>query len=254
MKPSPSPPDSGPQHQFRQQWRLLRMGTPCLSRPKEPSWSSLAGALPLLDSWRFPHSQALPSLASPTANVDRAESVCCPGSAAKSRDDHESAQKRPCDKFCSKNDWDLSQHLSAQSQRVAQRHLFPKLASFCTSSSNVTSAVAHQHHSRHHSCQWYRPTEEEHGMASVPPAPTDSEHHLILWTARVRENEDKYKNHESENEIMLPKTTQRNENTMCWRKNYTNSSQSGQEFAPVPQHTQMDTNSLAGDLSHWWAW
>ena len=30
----------------------------------------------------------------------------------------------------------------------------------------------------------------------------------------------------------------------------TNSSQSAQEFAPAPQHTQKDTDSLAGDLSH----
>ena len=33
-------------------------------------------------------------------------------------------------------------------------------------------------------------------------------------------------------------------------RNNTNSSQSGQEFAPAPQHTQIDINSLAGDLSH----
>ena len=98
------------------------MGTLCLSRPKEPSLLSPASALLLLDSWRSPHSPALPSLASPTSDYDRAENVCCPGSAAKPRGDHESAQTRPCDKLCNKNDWVLSQHLWAQSQKIAQRH------------------------------------------------------------------------------------------------------------------------------------
>ena len=78
------------------------MGTPCLSQPKEPSLSSLAGALLLLDSGRSPHSQALPNLASPTSDVGLTESVRCPGSAAKSRGDHFSAQSRPCGKFCKK--------------------------------------------------------------------------------------------------------------------------------------------------------
>ena len=103
------------------------MGTPCLSRPKEPSLSSPAAALLLLRSWCSPHSPALPSLASPTSNVDRAESVYCPGSAAKSRGDHESAPTRPCDKFCSKNDSVMLQHQWAQSQRMAQHQSFPKL-------------------------------------------------------------------------------------------------------------------------------
>ena len=85
-----------------------------------------------------------------------------------------------------KNDWVLSQHLWAQSQRIAQRHSLPKLFSFSTSSWNVTCAVAHQHHSHHHLCQWYRPTEEEHGMATVPPAPVHSKPHLILWTTSLR--------------------------------------------------------------------
>ena len=140
MKPSPSPQDSCPPHQFRQQWRLLRMGTPCLSRSKEPSWSFLAGALPLLDSWCSPHSQGLRSLMFPTSNVGRAESVCCLGSVAKSRGDHELALTRPYDKFCSRNDWVWSQHLWAQSQRIAQHHSFPKLSSSYTTSWNVTIA------------------------------------------------------------------------------------------------------------------
>ena len=37
----------------------------------------------------------------------------------------------------------------------------------------LQTSVAHQHHSRHHSCQWYRPTEEEHEMASVTSAPVN---------------------------------------------------------------------------------
>ena len=116
------------------------MGTPCLSRPKKPSLSSIAGALLLLDSWRSPHSPAFPSLASPTSDVGRAESVCCPGSAAKLRGDNESTQTRPCDKICNKNDWILSQYLWAQSQRIAQHHSSPELSSSCTFSWNVTDA------------------------------------------------------------------------------------------------------------------
>ena len=162
------------------------MGTPCLSRPKEPSLSSLVGALPLLGSWRSPHSQALPSLVSPTSNVGCAENVCCPGSAAKFRGDHESAQTRPCDKFCKKSDCVLSQHVWAQSQRIAQHHSFPKLSSSYTFSWNVNVAGAEQYRSRHHSCHWCRPTEEEHGIASVLLAPIGSKHHLILWTASLR--------------------------------------------------------------------
>ena len=134
----------------------------------------------------FPHGQALPSLVFPTSNVGRAENVCCPGSAAKSRGDHESALTRPYDKFCSRNDWVWSQHLWAQSQRIAQRHSFPKLSSSYTTSGNVTAAEAHQHGFRHHLCQWYRPAEEEHEMTSVPPAPVDSKRHLILSTTSLR--------------------------------------------------------------------
>ena len=91
-------------------------------------------------------------------------------------------------------------------------------------------------------------------MASVLPAPVNSKHHLILWTANLRE-----------------KCGQKEEIWVCGRKlccikqhegkktlcaaerNNTNLSQSDKEFAPAPQHTQNDTNSPAGDLSHWWA-
>ena len=39
--------------------------------------------------------------------------------------------------------------------------------------------------------------------------------------------------------------------TLCaGGKSNTNSSQSAQEFAPAPQHTQNDTDSPAGNLSH----
>ena len=123
------------------------MGTPCLSRPKEPSLFSPAGALLLLDSWRSPHSPALHSLASPTSDVDRSESVCCPGNAAKSRGDHESAQTLPCDKFCNKNDLVLSHYLWDQLQRIAQHHSSPILSSFCMFSRKVTVAGAHLRHS-----------------------------------------------------------------------------------------------------------
>ena len=156
------------------------MGIPCLSRPKKPSLFSPAGAVLLLDSWRFPHSPALPSLASPTSDVDRAESVCCPGSAAKSRGDHESAQTRPCDKLCNKNDWVLSQDLWTQSQRIAQHHSSPRFSSFCTFSWIVIVAGAHLCRSRRHSCHWGCPAEEEHGMAPVLLAPICSKHHLIF--------------------------------------------------------------------------
>ena len=156
------------------------MGTPCLSRPKEPSLSSLAGALLLLDSWCSPHSPALPNLASPTSTVDRAENVGCPGSAAKSLGDHESAPTRPCDKFCKKMTGFCRNICGSQSQRISQHHSSPKLSSFYTFSLNVTSAGAQHYRFRRHFCQWYRPTEEEHGMASVPLAPIGSKHHLIL--------------------------------------------------------------------------
>ena len=50
---------------------------------------------------------------------------------------------------------------------------------------------------------------------------------------------------------MLPIKPHEGKKTLCAaERNNTNSSKSGQEFAPVPQHTQIDTNSLAGDLSH----
>ena len=156
------------------------MGAPCLSRPKEPSLSSPAGALLLLDSWHFPHNRAIPSLASPITNVGRAESVCCLGSAAKFRGDHESAQIHPCDNFCNRNGWVLSQHLWAQTRKIAQHHPSPKFSSFCTFSWNLTVAGAHLYRSRCHLCHWYRPTEEEHRMAFAPLAPTDSKDHLIL--------------------------------------------------------------------------
>ena len=195
------------------------MATPCLSRPKEPSWSFLAGALPLLDSWCSPHSQALPSLVFPTSNVGRAESVCCLGSAAKSRGDHEFAPTRPCDKFCNKKDWVLSQHLWAQSQRIAQHHSFNKLASSCTFFWNVTAGEAHQHRSRHHVCQWYRPTAEEHGMASVPPAPVDSKRLLILWTTSLRAKcGQKRRIMSFSKKLCWITNTLRKENSMCWRK------------------------------------
>ena len=138
-----------------------------------------------MDSWRSPHNPALPSLASPTSNADRAESVCCPESAASSRGDYESAPIRPCDKFCNKNDWVLSQHQWAQSQRIAQHHSSPKLFSSSTFSWNVTAAGAHQHRYRHHLCQWCRPFEEEHEKAYVRLAPVDLKHHLALRTASV---------------------------------------------------------------------
>ena len=162
------------------------MGIPCLSRPKEPSLSSLAGSLLLLGLWCSPHSPALPSLASPTSTAGREVSVCCPGIAAKSRGDHESAPTRPCYKLCSKNDWVLSQQQWAQSQKIAQQHSFPKLSSFYTFSLNVIVAGAHQHRFRDHLCQWCRPTQEEHGKASVLLAPVGSKHHRTLWTANVR--------------------------------------------------------------------
>ena len=39
--------------------------------------------------------------------------------------------------------------------------------------------------------------------------------------------------------------------TLCAaERNNTNLSQSTQEFAPAPHHTQNDTDSPAGDLSH----
>ena len=80
------------------------MGTPFLSRPKEPSLYSSAGALLLLDSWCSPNNPAPPSLLSPTSDVGRAENSSCPGSAAKFRGDNESAQTHPCDQFRNRKD------------------------------------------------------------------------------------------------------------------------------------------------------
>ena len=93
------------------------MGTTCLSRPKEPSLSSPAGTLPLLDSWHSPRNPALPSLASPISSVGRAESVCCPGSAANFRGDHESVQTCPCDNFYNSNDWVLPNNFCGPSHK-----------------------------------------------------------------------------------------------------------------------------------------
>ena len=231
------------------------MGTPCLARPKEPSWSSLAAALLPLDSWYSPHSQAIANLVSPTSTVGRAESVCCPGSAVKPRGDHESAQTRPCDKFCNENYWVLSQHLSAQSKRIDQHHSFPKLSSSCTFSWNVTVAGAHQHCSRHHLCQWYRTTEKEHGMASVQLVPIGPKNHLILRTTSLCEISGKQKNIMSASRKPCWTTNDTKERRhYVLVENNTNSSQSGQEIAPTPKLTQNDTDSPAGDLSHWWAY
>ena len=197
------------------------MGIPCLSRPKEPSLSSLAGALLLLDSWRSPqNSPALPSLASPTSDVGCSKSVCCSESAVKYRGDHESAQTRPCDKFYNKNDWVFVATSVSPVTKKRPTSLAPNFSSFCTFSWNVTVAGAQQHHSRHHSCQWYRPTEEEHGMVSVPPAPVDSEHHLPLWTASLRATIGQKEKNENA-KIMLHYKTRRKENILCcWKKQH----------------------------------
>ena len=77
-KPPPLPQDSGPLHQSRRQWRPRKRGTPCTSRPKVPSLSSLVVAPLLLNSWHFPHNPTLPSLASPTSDVGQGENVCSP--------------------------------------------------------------------------------------------------------------------------------------------------------------------------------
>ena len=46
----------------------------------------------------------------------------------------------------------------------------------------------------------------------------------------------------------------RRKKTLCAaERNNTNLSQSAQKFAPALQHTQNDTDSPAGDLSHSWA-
>ena len=136
------------------------MGTRCLSRPKELSLSSPAGALFLLDSSHSHLNPELPSLASPTPDVGRAENVCCPRSAAEFRGDHESARTHPCDKYDNRNDWVLSQHLWTQSQKTVQHHLPPKFSSSCTFSWNVTVAGAQQYRSHRHLCHSYRPTGE----------------------------------------------------------------------------------------------
>ena len=141
---------------------------------------------------------------SPTSDVGRAESVCCRGGVAKSRGDHELARTRPCDNFFNKNDWVLSQHLWAQSERIPQHHSFPMLASSYMFFWKVTAA--HQHRSRRHLCRWYHPTEEEHGMPSVQLAPANSKHHLILWTTSLRAKCGQKRRIECGQEIMLLST------------------------------------------------
>ena len=79
---------------------------------------------------------------------------------------------------------------------------------------NVTAAEAHQQRFRHHLCQWYRPTEEEHGMASVPLAPVDSKRHRILWTTSLQ-NVDKKQNYECQQENMLKYKQSEGKKTVC---------------------------------------
>ena len=46
-------------------------------------------------------------------------------------------------------------------------------------------------------------------------------------------------------------TNNTKEKTLCaGERNNANLSQWGQDIAPAPQHTENDTNSLAGDQSH----
>ena len=156
------------------------MGTPSPSRPREPSLFPLAGAEFLPDSWHSPRNAALPSLVSPTSNVGRAESACCPGSAVKSHDGHELAPRRLFGKFCSRNDWALSKHLSAQPQKIAQHYSPPKPSSSCTSSWNEDFDGAPPSRSRRHLCLWSQATEEQHGMDPAQHVPVASKHHLIL--------------------------------------------------------------------------
>ena len=93
-------------------------------------------------------------------------------------------------------------------------------------------------------------------MASVPPAPTGSKHHLNLWTASGRERADKEKNIMSVSRKLCWTTniTSGRKQQMTKEISNTNSSLWGQEFVPVPQHKQNDTDLPAGDLPHSWAW
>ena len=113
---------------------------------KKPSLSSPFSALLLLDSWLSPHNPAVPSLVPTNSDVGRGENVCCPGSAAKFRGDHESAKTRPCDKLDNRNEWVLSQHLRAHSQKTAQPcsppSFFPFLPPFGPSPSPGLTHVA----------------------------------------------------------------------------------------------------------------
>ena len=69
-------------------------------------------------------------MASPTSDVGRGENVCCPGSAAKFRGDHESAHRHTSDKHSNRNGWVLLQHLWAQSQKTAHYYWHPGLFHF----------------------------------------------------------------------------------------------------------------------------
>ena len=107
-----------------------------------------AGALLLLDSWHSPRNPALRSPVSPISDAGCAESVCCPGSAAKFRDDHESAQTRPWDKF-----WNRMGFVATSVGPVTKNcpiTLAPKLCSSCTVFWNVTVAGIHPYRSRRH--------------------------------------------------------------------------------------------------------
>ena len=255
-KPFPSPQDSGPPHQFRQQWRPPKMGIPCLSQPKEPSLSSLAGTLLLLDSWRSPGiSQHFPAWClQPQTLIARKIffALEVPQILVVTMSQHRhvlvtnSAIKMT--RFCC--------NIRGLSHKESPNITRPKFSSFCTFFWNVTAAGADVNCSHWHLCKWCRPTEEEHGMASFLLAPIVSKHHLILWTASVRERIGKkiLSGVWAINFAAL-QTTQRKQNSLCWcKKSNTNSSQCGQEFVLIPQHRQNDTDWLAGDLSHWWAW
>ena len=74
---------------------------------------------PLLqDSGQSLHNRTLPSLASPTSDIGCVENACCPGNVAIFRGDHESVQRRPCNKYGKRNSWALSQHMWAQSKNL----------------------------------------------------------------------------------------------------------------------------------------
>ena len=156
------------------------MSTPCLSRPKEPSLFSPVVALLLQDSWRFPQNPTLPSLASPTSNIGRVEKACSFGSVAKLYGDHESVQRRPCNKYGNINDWAQSHYLWAQSQKTDQHHWAPKPFTFYKSSWTAFFAGDHPCYFQRRFCRWCHPVDEKHGTVSAPPAPTGSKQHLIL--------------------------------------------------------------------------